>query len=306
MSRFPLAVKSKGYIMILASALCFASYGVWSRLLGHEFGIFYQGWVRSAIILAVLLPIALMTKCIKPIKPPDRKWFAITMLFTLFVQVPLYYSFVHLPLGTATFIFYGLFLITSYIVGWFFLSEKISPIKLLSLLLAFIGLLLTFSLSITTFSVWAMLLAALSGIASGGEIATSKKSTDRYSSLQLTAYSWILILITHLPLSLLTGERQLIPAFNVEWLAMLGYAASGLGGFWLVIEGFKHVDASIGGLIGLIEIIFSVLFGVFLFNDHITTSFIIGGVIIVIAAILPDAYALKHPKEKPVPPPSPL
>lgn len=292
--------------MILTSALCFGSYGVWARLLGKEFGIFYQGWVRSAIILAVLLPIVMIGRHLKPIKTSDRKWFIVTMIFTVFTQVPLYFAFNHLPLGTATFIFYGLFLITSYLVGWMFLSEKLTTIKILSLLLAFIGLLLTFGLSLVTFSMGAMFLAALNGIASGGEVATSKKSTGKYSSLQLTTYSWILILITHLPLSLIANERQLIPAFNLEWLSMLGYAVSGLMGFWLAIEGFKHVDASIGGLIGLLEIIFSALFGVVIFNDHLTIPIIMGGVIIIISVILPDLYALKHPKGKAVPPPSSL
>lgn len=298
--------KTKGYLMILAAALCFASYGVWSRLIGKEFGIFYQGWVRSAIILITLFPFALIGKKLKPIKKPDRKWFAITMIFTVFTQVPLYFAFNHLPLGTATFLFYGLFLITSYLTGWMFLSEKITLVKVLSLLLALIGLLVTFGLSLSIFSVSAMLLAALNGIASGGEVSTSKKSTEKYSSLQLTSYSWVLILITHLPLSLIMGERQVTPAFNLEWFAMLGYAASGLGGFWLVIEGFRHVDASIGGLIGLLEIIFSVVFGIVFFGDHLTTPVILGGIIIIIAAILPDAYAIKHPKEKPLPPPPPL
>lgn len=172
--------------------------------------------------------------------------------------------------------------------------------------LAVFGLFVTFGLSLSLFSVSAMLLAAVNGIASGGEIATSKKSTMHYSSLQITAYSWIFILLTHFPISLMNGEQQLTPAFNLEWLAMLGYAASGLGGFWLVIEGFKHVDASIGGLIGLLEIIFSFLFGVFLFDDHITLAVLLGGIIILLSAVLPDIYALKHPKEKPLPPPPPL
>ena len=298
--------KLKGYAMILASAVCFGSYGVWSRLLGKNFGVFYQGWVRSAIILAVLLPLALYRKQLKPVKASHRKWFAVTMIFTVFTQAPLYFAFIHLPLGTATFIFYGLFLLTSYVIGWVFLSEKMSAIKVVSFFLAVFGLFVTFGLSLSLFSVSAMLLAAVNGIASGGEIATSKKSTMHYSSLQITAYSWIFILLTHFPISLMNGEQQLTPAFNLEWLAMLGYAASGLGGFWLVIEGFKHVDASIGGLIGLLEIIFSFLFGVFLFDDHITLAVLLGGIIILLSAVLPDIYALKHPKEKPLPPPPPL
>lgn len=300
------ASKFKGYAMILASAVCFASYGVWSRMLGSEFGVFYQGWVRSAIILVVLIPIALLGKHLKPIRKPDRKWFSVTMIFTVFTQAPLYFAFNHLPLGTATFIFYGLFLMTSYAFGWLYFSEKITFVKILSFFLSIVGLLLTFGLSLASFSIGAMLLAALNGVASGGEVASSKKSTDRYSSLQVTVYSWILILFTHLPISLLWGERRIAPAFNIEWLAMLGYAASGLGGFWLVIEGFKHVDASIGGLIGLLEIVFSVLLGIFLFNDPVSAPVILGGAIIIAAAVLPDVYALKHPKEKPLPPPPSL
>jgi len=292
--------------MILVSALCFGSYGVWSRLLGQSFGVFYQGWVRSAVILAFLLPITLLSRSFKPIRKSDRKWFLITMLFTVFSQAPLYFAFNHLPLGTATFIFYGFFLITSYVIGWLFLSEKITPVKIISFFLSFAGLLLTFGLSLAFFSIGAMLLAALNGIASGGEVATSKKSTERYSSLQLTVYSWILILCTHLPISLLARETQLMPAFNLEWFAMLAYALTGLGGFWLVIEGFRHVDASIGGLIGLLEIIFSLLFGVMLFDDQITISVLLGGLIIILAAVLPDIYAWKHPREKPIPPLPPL
>lgn len=296
----------QGYLMILASALCFASYGVWSRLLGHHFGIFYQGWMRSAIILIVLLPILITSKKFKPVARKDRKWFGITMIFTVFTQVPLYFAFNHLQLGTATLIFYALFLITSYLTGWLFLAEKMTTVKILSSILALIGLFLTFGLSLAVFSVSAMLLAALNGIASGGEVATSKKSTQKYSSLQLTAYSWVLILATHLPLSIMSGETQWTPAFNSEWLAMLGYAISGLAGFWLVIEGFKHVDASIGSLIGLLEIPFSIFFGVLLFHDALTLPIIAGGAIIITAAVLPDLYALKHRRAKPVPTPLPL
>ncbi|HEY2810599.1 MAG TPA: EamA family transporter [Rhabdochlamydiaceae bacterium] len=299
-------MKSKGYAMILAAAVCFASYGVWSRMLGKEFGVFYQGWVRSALVLAILFPFALIGKHFKPIKKSDRGWFALTMLFTVFTQAPLYFAFNHLTLGTATFLFYATFLITSYVIGWLFFSEKMTFIKGASLALSLIGMLLTCGLSLALFSLGAMLLAALNGIASGGEVVFSKKLTRHYSSLQVTFYSWILILATHLPVSLLCGERQVPPAWNVEWLAMLGYAISGIGGFWLIIEGFKHVDASIGGLIGILEIPMSALLGVALFADHMTLSVLIGGIIIVCAAVLPDIYALKNRRARPLPPPPPL
>ena len=291
--------------MIFISAIGFALNGVFARILGHDFGVFYQGWVSSAIILVVLLPIAVKGKFLKPIQKPHRKWFSITIFFSVISQAPLYLAFNYLTLGTATFIFFGTFLVTSHAISWLFLGEKITKIKIASLIISLVGVFLTFSLSLTIFSLGAMLLAALSGIASGGEIATSKKSTDSYSSIQLSTYSWIFILVTHLPLSFITNEHQLIPSMSVEWYAMLGYALSALIAFWLVIEGFKYVDASVGSLIGLLEIVFAAAFGMFFFRDQLSTGVIIGGIVILIAAILPDAYALKTAKEKStLPPPS--
>ena len=110
---------------------------------------------------------------------------------------------------------------------------------MISLVLALVGLFVTFGLSLAVFSVGAMLLAAFNGIASGGEIATSKKSTGHYSSMQVVIYSCVLVLITHLPLSLLLHEKQVMPAFTILWLAMFAHAISGFGGYWLVIEGFE-------------------------------------------------------------------
>jgi drug/metabolite transporter (DMT)-like permease len=291
----------KGYLMVLASALCFGSYGVWSKMLGHDFGIFFQGWVRSLLILIVLLPIAIATKNLKPIQKEDRAWFTVTMVFTIFTQVPLYFAFNHLALGTASLIFYSAFLITSYIFGWLFMHEHISVVKLASFVIAILGLGITFGLSLGVFSIIAMLLAALSGVASGGEVATSKKSTQRYTSIQIATYSWIFIFLTHVPLSLLTHEVQVVPAFNTEWFAMLGYTVTGLAGFWLVIEGFKHIDASVGGLIGLLEIVFSLIFGILIFHDTLTLSIVIGGILIISAAILPDIYSLFIGKKEAVP-----
>ena len=73
---------------------------------------------------------------------------------------------------------------------------------------------------------------------------------------------------------------------------MMAFAAVGLVSFWLVVEGFKYVDASIGGLLGLVEIVSGVLFGILIFNEDITLTKILGGIIILLAAMLPDLTIL--------------
>ena len=133
-----------GYIMIFISAIGFGSYGVWSKLIGEDFGIFYQGWVRSALVLLVLIPIAYFTKSFIPVKKTDLKWILIPVLFGVATQAPLYYAFINMDIGTATLIFYSMYVITSYVVGKIFLKEKITIPKIISLFLAFLGLFLIF------------------------------------------------------------------------------------------------------------------------------------------------------------------
>lgn len=284
--------------MILLSALGFGSYGVWSKFIGNDFGVFAQGWVRSAIVLFILIPVAYYTKSFKRIDKKDLKWVLIPVFFGVLTQAPLYFAFNHMDIGTATLIFYATYVITSYMVGKVMFREIITSVKLVSLILAMLGLVVMFGFSLGKFTLLAMLMAAINGMASGGEVATTKKPTEKYSSLQVGVYVWLGIFITHLPVSLIIGEGQVPLEFNVAWLSMFAFALVGLTAFWLVVEGYKFVDASIGGLIGLMEIIFGVIFGVLVFSESITPTVLVGGLIIVLSAMLPDLVNIVVSKKR--------
>jgi drug/metabolite transporter (DMT)-like permease len=131
-------------------------------------------------------------------------------------------------------------------------------------------------------------MAVLNGIASGGEVAFSKKLSDKYSPLYLTTLSWLIIAATSLPLSLALGESQVPPALTLPWLFLICYAISSLLAFWTVILGVRYLEASIGGLIGLLEIVFSIAFGVLFFGESISGRIAIGGALIIFAAALPN------------------
>src|SRR3989344_2946038 len=119
----------RGYVMIFASAILFGSYGIWSKIIGPNFGIYFQGWVRSAIVLVALIPLLFITKQYKKVERGDWPWLLVCVLFGVFTQAPLYYAFNHASIGTATLIFYAMYVITSYMIGWLFLGEKITKIK---------------------------------------------------------------------------------------------------------------------------------------------------------------------------------
>jgi len=288
--------KAKSISLILISALMFGSYGLWSRLMGQDFGVFYQGWTRAFIISIILLPILYFRKEIVRIEKGDWKWLYIFLIFTSLTQAPLFYAFNHMDIGSATLLFFVTMLLTMYVIGFVFLGEKMTKVKLISFALALIGMYLVFSFSLTAFTLLAVLMAILNGIASGGEVSFSKKLSGKYSPLYLAWLCWLIIIPTNGVASILLGETQYLPSFNIAWLYQLGYVIAGIVGFWFVMEGLKHVEASVGGLLGLLEIVFSITFGILIFKEALTTKIIIGGLIIILASALPYIIALLKKK----------
>jgi drug/metabolite transporter (DMT)-like permease len=277
-----------GYGTIFLSAVLFGTYGIWSKLMGVTFEPFYQAWMRSLIIILLLLPLLWANKSFRRLERKDWPHLGIYIAFCVFTQAPLYYAFNNAPIGTVQLIFYAMFVITAYVVGRIYLGERITKIKLISVVLALVGLAVVFGVSVIAFAPLGLALAALNGIASGGEVASSKKISNKYSPILLVFWGWVCTFITHLPLSVLLGETQHVPQFNEAWLWLLVYALVSAVAFWLVIIGFRYVDAGIGSLIGLMEVVFAVVFGALVFQEALTWSVLIGGSMIIIAAMLPD------------------
>jgi drug/metabolite transporter (DMT)-like permease len=287
---------AKGISLILTSALMFGSYGVWSKLIGDSFGVFFQSWTRALAVSIILLPILIWKKQLIPIAKKDWKWMSIFLIFTALTQAPIYYAFTHMDIGSASVLFFVTMLLTMYVVGYAFLGEKMSKVKIISFLFAIAGLYLSFSFSIKAFSLLAALMAILNGIASGGEVAISKKLSHNYSALYITWLSWVILFITNAPISFLIGETQHLPALNLTWLYFLIFLLVGLFAFQFIIAGLKYVEASIGGLLGLLEIIFSIIFGILIFGESLEQKALIGAILVITAAALPHVVKIYQKK----------
>ena len=288
--------RTKGTLYIILSALGFGSYGVWSRLVS-PFGALFQGWARGIIIIVILFPILYFSKQIVPIERRDYKWMAIFLTSTSLTVAPIFYAYNHMDIGTVSLIFFTSQLLAMYIVGLLFLKEKLNQVKIVSFIIALFGLYFTFSFSIANFAMLALIMAMLNGVASGVELSSSKKFTESYSALYLIWLSWVAVAISNFVLSLVLGENQPIPTFYPAWLYLIGYAVFSIVSFWLAVEGLKYVEASIGGLLGLLEIVFSIAFGVLIFHESLTPKIIIGTLFILCAAALPHMSHLKSTKK---------
>ncbi len=212
---------------------------------------------------------------------------SVFLVSTSLTQAPIYYAFNHMDIGTATLLFFVGMIIMMYSFGFIFLGERVTRIKLFAFLLACLGLYITFSFSLTAFTLLAASMALLNGLASGLELSSSKKLTGSYSPLYITWLSWIIIAITNAVASVALGEMQHWPVLNITWLYLVIYAVVSLLGFWLAIEGYKYIEASVGGLLSLLEVVFAVIFGILIFKEALTIQIAVGGSLIMLAAALP-------------------
>lgn len=277
----------KGITLITISAILYASYGLWSRLMSGNFGEFNQAYTRSILILCVLLPYILLAKKWQPIKSADWKWFIAIGLAGGLNQAPYYFGFQHLPIGTAILIFYASLMLSGYLLGKYVFHETITTTKKISFVVALIGMIVIYRFSLADAQLIPAIAMAIAGMMGGTAGILPKKLSSSYPEPQIMMSYLIIMIVVNLPLSIMLSETLPSLTNQAAWLSQLGYAGAMLFANLTVIAGFKYLSATVGTLIGLSEILFGVLIGILFFAERPTVSTLLGGLFIVSAAMLP-------------------
>jgi drug/metabolite transporter (DMT)-like permease len=255
--------------------------------MADSFGVFSQAWTRGLVLLVVTLILNFIFNFFKPVKKKDYIWFGIIALMGL-NQAPIFYGFKYLSVGTATLLFYAALLIGGYLIGKFSFGEKITGIKWCSLGLAILGMLVIYRLTLRPDQLLAVLSAILAGLMGAGGVVFSKKLSGNYPEIQIMTSYFISITAVNGIISLILNDQLPALSLSVPWLAQFGYLSAFLIANLAVIQGFKHLDASIGSLIGLAEILFGIIFGVIFFRETLGWGTVIGCILILVAAMLPN------------------
>jgi drug/metabolite transporter (DMT)-like permease len=288
--------QTKGITFILISALSFGTYGIWSRLMADSFGEFSQAWTRGLFLLSLILILNLKFKFFKPIKRQDFKWFAFIALAGL-NQAPYFFGFRYLDIGTATLLFYAALVVGGYLIGKLVFAERFTSVKIISLVLAFLGMLSIYQLTLTPAQFLPATLTIMAGLMGAIGAVLPKKLSGDYPELQIMSSYFIVMVLGNGLISLIIKDP--LPGLALHslgeggWLAWLAYAFALLIANFTVIEGFKYLEASIGSLIGLAEIIFGILFGVLFFAEIIGLGTLIGATLIILSAALPNIASAK-------------
>ncbi len=285
--------KLLGTNYILLSALFFGSYGVWSRMMIGSFGEFSQAWTRGLILMIVVIALNFKLKFLKRIEQKDKKWFLIIALAGGLNQAPYFYGFEHLTIGTATLLFYASLVVGGYVLGKIFFKEKMTLIKILSLVISIFGMGLIYGFALSPSQFFPASMTVLSGIMGASAVILSKKLVGNYHELQIMLGYFFLQVVFNYPLALLFNDSIPALTLNLPWIGQLGYAAAMMIANMSVITGFKYLDASIGSLIGLVEILFGALFGLIIFGESLGAGVVAGGICIILAAALPSLAELK-------------
>jgi len=139
-----------------------------------------------------------------------------------------------------------------------------------------------------------VLVALISGLIVGFWNTLTKKVSGNYPELQMILLDGSSTLTVSL-LGLLVVHEVLPPISNLgTWIWIVGFAFSGILSSLFLIKGFKEVEAQVGSLILPMELIFASIFGFVFLGEVLMVNVYLGGLLILLAAILPTFNSSKN------------
>jgi drug/metabolite transporter (DMT)-like permease len=283
------ALVGASYIVI--SSFFYASYGIWTKLMGNFFGGYTASAWRSLVVLLMLVPIAYFYRKLEKVNF-RRNWkYLLSMtIASFFIWGPLYYAVLHAGIGISLAIAYASIVIGMFFFGSLLNNEKLTNEKIVSALLGFVGLAFVFSPTLHALGWLALGGAFISGFATSANMLITKKI--KYNPTQATVWLWITSAIANFVMALVISEKSPEYGFYIQWFYLIIFAIASIIASWCFVKGLRYVDAGIAGILGLLEVVFAVLFGGIFFNEHPSGMVQIGILIILIAAAIPNLRTL--------------
>lgn len=280
---------------IILAVMLYGLYGVYSRLIGIEFGAFAQNYCRSAILSLILISyFAMRRKEWRKIEKKDIMWLIFWILPSSVTMILLFVTFNNLAIGTSYFLFYSTMVVGGFITGKIFFGERLSLVKAISLIFALIGLGIIYSSSFEFGKIVYVFFALISGLLTGIWNTLSKKVSGKYPELELVFLNGFFAFVVSVFGGLLFREPLLVFAMNASWFWIFLFAITQIAAIYLLVLGFKNLEAQIGSLIMPLEVIFAALFGFLFFGEILPAGVYLGGIFIALAAFLPNIYSIKE------------
>lgn len=277
-----------GFFFLGITAFIFGFYGLLVRLVGYNIPVFYGAFMRNTLLTLILFIFVLALGKWKKVYKKDFIWVIVRSSFGILGFFGSFIPLQHMSFANFYFVCYAGMPIGGYLLGVIFFKEKITGVKLFSLVLAIIGLFLIYTFNFDQTKFIYLLLSFAGGIGTAGWNVVSKKISHSYPALQLNFLDSLVFTFFALAFSLVLAERWVKPEVNTVWLAALAMVAMFLITGQFIVYGFKLIEASTGSIIMLLEIVFGILVGFWFYQETVSLTALLGGGLIILAIVLPE------------------
>lgn len=278
----------KGFVALVLASFLYGLQGIFMRLIGTDFGVFYPFVIRGLVIAAIFAVFLYLTHGYKRILSKDYKWFLLMPVVGVAAVVTLFVAINHITIGTTLFLHYASLTITGFVLGYLIFQERVNRIKLLSLLLSLIGLFLIFFASYLQEDFVYLVLAFVSGAASSAWYLLSKKLSSAYPYSQILMIDSAAVFLLCALFAFFLSETFFVPSFSLQWVFVAGLTAVSFAAFLFTVYGFRFLQAQSATLVLLLEVIFGLVLALVLFTEIPTLQALIGGTLILIGVALPN------------------
>ncbi|MEK7595328.1 MAG: DMT family transporter [Patescibacteria group bacterium] len=282
----------RGASILLLATFTWGWFGILFRITGSNVPLFFQTSVRSIVTSLLLLVILLISRKWSSLHANEWGWVTARGLFGLLASALFFTAVNKIPIGTAYFSFYTGSTLGGYAVGRLMFKEQLNKVKWLALLLTLTGLALIYSFDFGVNYIH-LSVALGAGICASLWNTLTKKLPSNIEASQLGFLDNSMLVVLGLAISLLIKESWTFPTMEKWWLAnyMVGVLQVVTG--ILVVKGFRYVEAQIGSLILLMEILFGIILGYVFYNEALALRTILGGLLIISGVSIPEIISLR-------------
>ena len=282
-----MSLQTKGVILAIISAICYGMNPLGALFL-YEEGlnvnsvIFYR-FIFASILLAIFMIIKKDSFYLK-----FKEIILLVLLGLLFgiSAISLFNSFLYMDAGLASTVLFIYPIFVAIIMALFF-KEKNSIITILSIVFAFIGVVLLYESDGANVSNFGIFLVIVSSLCYAIYIVIINQYL-KMSALKVTFYSMLFCTITILIHSFFDSSLNIMPLvnFNMWFYTIFLALVPTIISLLFLIKAIQLIGSTSASILGALEPLTAVLIGVYVFNEKITFWLVIGIVFILFGVIL--------------------
>ena len=279
-------MKHRGYLFVLLAAVLFGSEGIFIRFIsfGVPLIIYFQGLFAAVIISCFFLG----SENWRLFRPKGAFHIVIIVgIAFIITRLLLFQSLKLIPIAIAVFLLY-LFPLQIVVLSHFFLGEKLDKTILISLVLAFGGVILILIFQETQFTLTNYLgyiLALAASFTSAILALTIKKYLTRESSYTVSFYTYLLSALI-LQMWILFEGKVSQEVLSTDLFLLVLFAVVGILGTMFTVQSLKYIKAQEYSILTYFEPFSAYLLGVLILQQYLNILSILGGALICIGGLL--------------------